>query len=67
MGKIEYMDSVWGKGMKKLAGFVRKLVHFALFTPVLSGGLGPDISQGSQEGLENIGPYLPQKPKREGI
>lgn len=59
------MDSVWGKGMKKLAGFVRKLVRFALFTPVQSGGLGPYISQRNQESLEHIGSYLPQKPKRE--
>lgn len=51
--------------MKKLAGFVRKLVRFALFTPVQSGGLGPYISQRNQESLEHIGSYLPQKPKRE--
>lgn len=39
------MDLVWGKGMKKLAGFVRKWVSFSLLTPVQSRGLGPYMSQ----------------------
>lgn len=41
----EFIDLVWGKGMKKLAGFVRKLVSFSLLTPVQSRALGLYVSQ----------------------
>lgn len=61
------MDLVWGKGVKKLAGFVGKLVSFPLLTPVQSRGLGPYMSQGGQDGLEYIVLIGHKSQKKEGF